>query len=321
MYGIQPAQEVRRSAPQRAAWILRSTRLLPYTPRSQSIQSDVQSITRCYVQSRWGRASREGVLTGQLGKPHPQIPPGFCLTSHHLRHTWSPSNAGRPPFPHGRVQGEAGPNPGRVPGSLPLAQGVKQRLGLSGHQSPGSQADQRLQCPVCPHAALARAERPRRTQNRALLLLLLCPLSQAASPPPHMPTTPPGDSQPAGCCFSDSQIQGGSGGTVNGPQVHVPRCPQEGRSVPGNPELPLVSVCFPAPDRTLLCVAFYFWLCWVFVATCRLSLVEVSRTFSSCARSSHGSGFSGFGAQTPGYPGFHSCPSAVAVLSSWGTWA
>ena len=165
MYGIQPAQEVQRSAPQRAAWILRSTRLLPYTPRSQSIQSDVQSITRCYVQSRWGRASREGVLTGQLGKPHPQIPPGFCLTSHHLRHTWSPPNAGRPPFPHGCVQGEAGPNSGWVPGSLPLAQGVKQLLGLSGHQSPGSQADQRLQCPVCPHAALARAERPRRTQK------------------------------------------------------------------------------------------------------------------------------------------------------------
>lgn len=41
-------------------------------------------------------------------------------------------------------------------------------------------------------------------------------------PTPHTPTTPPGDSRPAGCCFSDSRIQGGSGGAVNGPQVHVP---------------------------------------------------------------------------------------------------
>lgn len=101
--------------------------------------------------------------------------------------------------------------------------GLNSLLGLSGRQSPGSQAYQRLQCPACPHAALTRAERPRRTQKtKPCSCCCFCPLSQAASPLPHPPTTPPGDSQPAGCCFSDSRIQGGSGGTVNGPQVHVP---------------------------------------------------------------------------------------------------
>lgn len=121
---------------------------------------------------------------------------------------------------------------------------------LSGHQSPGSQADQRLQCPVCLHTALARAERPRRTQKtEPCSCCCFCPLSQAA-----LPASPRG--KPA-CwlLFSDSQIQGGSWGTVNSPQ---------GGSVSGNPELPPLSVCFLAPDRILLCVAFYFW---VFVAT------------------------------------------------------
>ena len=86
----------------------------------------------------------------------------------------------------------------------------------------------------------------------------------------------------------------------------------------GNPELPPLSICFLAPDRILLCVAFYFW---VFVATGGLSLVAVSRTFSSCgARVSHGGGFSGFRAQTLGYSGFHSCPSTVLCSVAVARW-
>lgn len=75
----------------------------------------------------------------------------------------------------------------------------------------------------CAHTLPSQGQRPRRTQKtEPCYCCCFCPLPQAASPPPHPPTTPPGDSQPAGCCFSDSRIQGGSGGTVNGPQVHVP---------------------------------------------------------------------------------------------------
>ena len=42
-----------------------------------------------------------------------------------------------------------------------------------------------------------------------------------------------------------------------------------------------------------LFILFIIWLCWVFVAACRLSLVAVSEGYSSCgARASHCGGFS-----------------------------
>ena len=48
---------------------------------------------------------------------------------------------------------------------------------------------------------------------------------------------------------------------------------------------------------------YYFWLCWVFVAACWLSLGAVSGDYSLVAAHCglfHCSGFSGCGAQAPG---------------------
>ena len=54
----------------------------------------------------------------------------------------------------------------------------------------------------------------------------------------------------------------------------------------------------------------YFWLCWVFVAVCRLSLVAASRAYSSFgAQASHCSGFFCCGARALGHTGFSSCGS------------
>ena len=55
------------------------------------------------------------------------------------------------------------------------------------------------------------------------------------------------------------------------------------------------------------CLFTYFWLHWVFVAVCRLSLVVASGGYSCCgAWASHCSGFS-CGAQALGRSGFNSC--------------
>ena len=63
----------------------------------------------------------------------------------------------------------------------------------------------------------------------------------------------------------------------------------------------------------------YFWLRWVFVAACRLSLVVTSRaTLRWSVRASHYGGFSCCGARDLG------AQASVAVacrLSSCGTWA
>ena len=75
---------------------------------------------------------------------------------------------------------------------------------------------------------------------------------------------------------------------------------------------------------------FIFWLCWVFVAACGLSLVAASRGYLHCgARASHCSGFSCCRAQALGARasvlverGLSSCGSWALErrLSSCGTW-
>ena len=63
----------------------------------------------------------------------------------------------------------------------------------------------------------------------------------------------------------------------------------------------------------------YFWLLWVFVAACGLSLVAVSRGYSllHCA-ASHRSGFSCCGAQAPGT---QASVVVACMLISCGSWA
>ena len=65
-----------------------------------------------------------------------------------------------------------------------------------------------------------------------------------------------------------------------------------------------------------MCVDFFFWLCWVFVATCRLSLVAASGGYSlvEVSRASHCDGFSCCRAQAPGCLGFNSCGMWVQNL-------
>ena len=66
-------------------------------------------------------------------------------------------------------------------------------------------------------------------------------------------------------------------------------------------------------------IYFYFWLCWVFVAVCGLSLVAASGGYSCCgAWASHCGSFSCCGAQALG------ARASVVVacgLSSCGAWA
>ena len=61
---------------------------------------------------------------------------------------------------------------------------------------------------------------------------------------------------------------------------------------------------------------FLFWLCWVFVATCGLSLVAASGGYSlvEVSRASHCDGFSCCRAQAPGCLGFNSCGMWVQNL-------
>ena len=75
----------------------------------------------------------------------------------------------------------------------------------------------------------------------------------------------------------------------------------------------------------------YFWLCWVFVAACGLSLVVASGGYSCCcAQASHCGGFSCCGARALGTRasvvvahGLSSCGSRALErrLSSCGAWA
>lgn len=61
-------------------------------------------------------------------------------------------------------------------------------------------------------------------------------------------------------------------------------------------------------------LTFFLWLRWVFVVACKLSLVVVSGSYSSCgAFSSRSSGFS-CGAQALGWVGFSSCRARASLL-------
>ena len=58
----------------------------------------------------------------------------------------------------------------------------------------------------------------------------------------------------------------------------------------------------------------YFWLCWVFIALCHLSLVAVSRSYSCSVGAPHCGGFS-YGAWALGLP----ASVAAGGLSNCGT--
>ena len=81
----------------------------------------------------------------------------------------------------------------------------------------------------------------------------------------------------------------------------------------------IVILFFPLIFNYLF-IYFYFWLRWVFVAVCGLSLVAASRGYSSlqCAGFSHCGGFSRCGARAVG-----AWVSVVVArrLSSCGVWA
>ena len=114
--------------------------------------------------------------------------------------------------------------------------------------------------------------------------------------------------------------------TISSSVVPFSSCLQ---SFPASGSFPM-SQFFPSGGRKYhirwpnLIKGIYFWLCWVFVIAHGLSLVAVSRAYSSCgAWASHCGGFACCRAQALGCQGFRSFSSRALVhrLSSCGTQA
>ena len=86
----------------------------------------------------------------------------------------------------------------------------------------------------------------------------------------------------------------------------------EGLRVPKSRKRRQASIC-----KHLIFLINYFWLCWVFVAVLRLSLVVAS---GASGVQTYCSGFSCYGAEALGHTGFIGC-STWAQFSSYGAQA